>query len=224
MTDFDAAYLLKPYKKQKNNDMTARLRNHSMQYTRKNNNINSGYIFVLAEAKHYIDSDKIKRKLWQFDKFYQLFLLANRIHHTEGTKNHTTFDVHPKFLSTVKYNPILAHIRNYHLFFGAAYWEKNLLVRFKHDVKQRRLFYNDFVHATSNDEKIKAYHKIVNIEKKWYHVDQMPNRINLSDTEIIELEQLKGAMAYVDFIQTSGDRYHVVTTNEPVGITSIPMM
>lgn len=222
ITDFDAAYLLKPYHKNRNKELNDRLKEHSIQYTRKKDKADKNYIFVLAEAKHYIDSDKIKTKLWQFDRICHLFSLANDIHQTKDREKRTEFGVHPKFLSTVQYNQYLAHIRHYRLFFGAAYWQKGLMHHFRQDVKNRNRLYKEFVSA-SDHSKIKTYHAIIAIEKKWYNTDQLPNRPELSNDEIMQLQDLQGAMKYVDFIQPSGERYSIIHTTEPVGISSISL-
>jgi hypothetical protein len=219
ITDFDAAYLIEPYRHDKNN-IHARLKEKGITYTLKRQHNNLHYIFILAEAKHYIDTDKIKLKLWQFDKLIHLFSLANDIIKTNDKEKRKEFGVHSKFLSTVQYNQFLAHINEYKLFFGAAYWQKGLLTRFKNDVEKRNKLYNQFM-IDSGNKKIKIYHDIIHLEKKWYHPNNLPNDPDISDEKILQLQDIKGAMKFVDFIQPSGERYNIVKTTGPVGITSI---
>jgi len=222
LTEFDAAYIIQPYTHNSGN-LNTRLREKNIKYrTLKKQPMNGDNIFILAEAKHYIDVDKIKLKLWQFDKLMNLFSLAKRIHATKNMEKRKEFGVNPKFLSTIQYNQIIAHIHDYRLFFGAAYWQKGLLLRFRDDIEERNRLYNQFVKA-SGDEKIRVYRKLINVEKRWYQPENLPNHPKLSDDEIARLKDLPGAMKYIDIIQPSGERYSVFRPNEPVGITSISL-
>jgi hypothetical protein len=221
ITDFDAAYLLSPYKRA-NYDNVKRLKEKGIIYkTRKNQNIENGrYIFVLAEAKHYIDIDKIKKKLWQFDRICAVFLLANDVVSDISTLEDTK--LHPNFISTVQSHKFMAHVSEYRLFFGAAYWQKNILLRFQSDVEKRKRYCEEFRTAL-NDRKIKLYHDIVQLEIRWYHTNQLPNPIDLSDENITALKDVKGAMNYVDFIEPSGERYRIPTVHDPAGMTALSL-
>jgi hypothetical protein len=212
ITQLDAAFLLKPYTRKFN---YKRLKNLSLPIPTKNPQINMPYIFIMAEAKHFINSDKIKLKLWQFDRICNLFVLAKRINNTPNElKTPEHFGVHPKFISTIQRNNYLANIDESYLFFGAAYWEKTLLNSFESDVNKRNKLINEF-YIQDNDKKIKIYHQICEIENKWYKMNYAPNKSNLSNDEILKIKKIEGAMNYVKFIQPSGERYRIVKENEP---------
>lgn len=130
--------------------------------------------------------------------------------------------VHPNFISTVQSHTFMAHVSEYRLFFGAAYWQKNILSRFQSDVEKRNRYCEEF-RTASNDRKIKLYHDIVQLEMKWYHANQLPNSADLSDEDIVMLTDVNGAMNYVDFIEPSGERYRIPTIHGPAGITALSL-
>jgi hypothetical protein len=57
------------------------------------------------------------------------------------------------------------------------------------------------------------YRKIRELEKKWYahkdFPDQLPPDYNLSDSQILALKEIKGAMNHIQFVLPSGERYKV---------------
>ena len=117
------------------------------------------------------------------------------------------------FLDTVKSYNDMTNIQSYLLFFGASFWEKNLMDNFEKDIARRKEYVNKWYASTTNEDKIKLYRKIRNLEKVWYYSSdtktQLPPDYNLSDEEILQLSTIGGAMGHVQFILPSGERYHV---------------
>ncbi len=213
LTDFDAAFLLTPLKHEVD---YSRLAAASITIPSKKNQIKEGNTFILAEAKHYINREKIKRKLWQFDRIINIFNLAKKIKGGE-----TVQGVHKKFMTTVQRNPFLANIESYTLFFGAAYWEKGLMDDFEDDVAKYKALIDAFNNEKNDNRKVILYKQLCEIEMEWYS-DKATHISTLTVDEITQLGKIDGAMKYVEFIQPSGERYSVKSVvSGPVGIASL---
>lgn len=222
ITEFDAAFLLQTTKYYPD---YSRLKKAGLPIPKTKPQYTDDSIFVLAEAKHYIDTDKIKQKLAQFDRICELFNIIKMISKIpENERKPEDFGVDSKFLKTILHNKYLAHINKTILFFGAAFWKKGLLKDFKNDINIYKNLVTKF-NSNNNEKRIHYYREICRIEHKWYNESYSPNSPTLSDEEILKLNIIDTAMIHVNFIEPSGGRYIIATTREkePFGITSIPL-
>ncbi len=221
ISDLDAAFLISPYNYRAN---YSRLAERGIPAPSKKKYIaEKTNIFVLAEAKHYMNTNKIATKLSQFDRIIEMIAIAKRIDEGEDVPE----GIHPSFIKFVKREPMFSQINECYLYFGAAYWHKDDMQRFNKDVHT----YNDCVLIikdadATNDKKIKAYNTIKRIEEKWYmNTDDeecVPPKRDLTDDEIVELTDIDGAIAHVEVIIPSGERFSVQeNTNEPSGIVAV---
>lgn len=226
LTDLDAAFLLIPYSPTPDYE---RMRTYKIPFLTKDPLCDTSNIFVLAEAKHHMNRNKIATKLWQFDQICNLFALAKQIYNSPSPKHPETYGVTRKFMSTVARNQYLANIDECILFFGAAYWEKGLLRDFQADSKKYKdlaeLFRN-----TSKENKINVYKAIRTIESKWYtNTDHTERKIlDLSPEQIMARDSIGGAISCVKFIEPSGDRYCIMSNpsenqNGPSGISRLSL-
>lgn len=206
ITELDAPFLLKHSIRRAN---YSRLKEAKLSFPSKEKIIDEPSIFIIAEAKHYIDYDKVKTKLGQFDEICTVFELA---------KNPPT-NVTPTFIKTLQHNKYLTNIGESFLVFGAAYWEKRLLFDLEESLETRKDYIKDFLQESGNN-KIELYKKICRIESKWYYPNKQPNRIDLPDDKILALKEINGAMSKVIIIKPSGGRFVVgEQTADPVGIS-----
>jgi len=178
-------------------------------------------IFVLAEAKHYLTRSKIAKKLAQFDKIISFFEAAKTYKRTKS-ESYTR-----DFVMTVLRNDFITNMHTYILFFGASFWDKNMMDNLEHDVAKRKEFIQAF-HTATNTDKIRIFRKIKALEKQWYShkdfKDQLPPDYELSDDKILELQEVRGAMAHIQFVLPSGERYRVPETEpeiKPIGTLPI---
>jgi hypothetical protein len=216
ITDLDAAFILENINMRQN---FTRLKERGMTISPhlfNKNEISDKRIFILAEAKHYIDLAKIKEKLSQFDRICNIFKLANRLDNSEDIEVESKkLKVHKDFISTVKHNKYLSKINEYYLFFGATYWETNIMEKLETDINKRAKLVCAFLEPnnTNNINKVEIYKKICEIDAKWYTPENMPNNPVISDTTIITLTEIKGGLGYTKLIEPSGERYNVVSNN-----------
>jgi hypothetical protein len=172
--------------------------------------------FILAEAKHHINRNKVARKLWQFDHICNMFKAADTL---STSTDPSAFG--SKFTSTVKHNKYLGEIKESFLFFGAAYWEKKLLQHLQAATREWKQLAEEFTHA-SNIEKPAIYEKIRSLESVWYtdrdHKEVQTLKQQMTDEQIMLLNTIDGAMGHIEFIYPSGDRYVVEMKKEPSGM------
>lgn len=211
ITEMDAAFLITPHKPKYNysrltrNEMYIML---PMKYVPTDK-----YKFVLAEAKHHINTKKIKQKLQQFHKLRQLFGFAQRL--TE----HPEIDVasySTQFIDTVKHHPFMANMDTdaCYLYFGAAYWDKGLLERFKQVIEEYKSLALEFeMMATKPERKITIYRKLCKLEHNWFPV----LNVTLLDTEILEMTKIDSIYNLVELILPSGQRFHIPADKGPEG-------
>jgi hypothetical protein len=222
ITDFDAAFLVQNINYQPD---YSRVKEAALPIPKRKAEYTDSVFFVVAEAKHHIDKDKIKEKLRQFDKIRAIFNLMKRISQIpENERKPELLGVSSKFLNTILHHKYLARIDQIFLFFGAAHWSEGLLK----DIKGAASIYRDLVQRIKNappEQKPNFYKHLCLLENKWYEPGKAPNSPNLSPEEIANLTTIDGAMLYVNFIEPSGDRYKVVTKKEkePFGIATIPL-
>lgn len=209
ITEFDAAFLLEPYIYKPN---YTRIKEAKIPYPSKNIVTDISNIFVLAEAKHYINYNKIKTKLWQFDQVRHIFSLAKQV------KSLKELEVTPKFIMTIERNKFLQNIDKSILIFGAAYWEPGLLSKFQNDLNTRENMIINFFKINDITKKKEIYIEICNIESKWYDPENVPNNYNLSIDEINNITYINGAMNYVKIIVPSCNRYNVLEKNNSESI------
>lgn len=206
-TELDAAFLIAPITPKYN---YSRLSRDDMYIMLEKKYIpTDGYKFVLAEAKHYLDTEKIKTKLEQFHKICQTFIFAKNIL-SNPEMNMSMFS--PEFIDTVKHYKYLGSIETSYLYFGAAYWKGGLLDRFQQMINDYNKLSSDFESA-SDDRKISIYRKICKLENNWYVV----NNPLLSDADILKLQKIETIYNFVHFILPSGQRFHVPVDSEPEG-------
>jgi hypothetical protein len=209
LTDFDAGYLLSPYKHVSD---ISRLVERSIPIPSREKWLDMSYICVIAEAKHYISRDKIQQKLYQFDIFSKACLLAKDILNApEELRTAEHFGVNESFIASITNESYIAHITDFILFFGAAYWQRGVFDTFSTDVSNYKEYLTKFASA-NGDQKIRLYKEVLRLENKWYGNYQTPNK-PLSDEDILALESVNGAMKYVEFIVQSGERFTVAHTN-----------
>jgi hypothetical protein len=182
-------------------------------------NISNSYIFVLAEAKHHINKNKISKKLYQFDRIIKLFDLTKTLLNSDKINIEKYA---PSFITSLKHNAYFVYINKCQLVFGAAYWEKGLLEKLQSAVKDYKKLLNNFRYSSSSDEKVRIYHDILALEKHWYPEGKSLH-LDISDQDIILLSDIHGAMEYVDIIYPSGDRFAIDIPEEPIGISVIPL-
>ena len=214
LTELDAAFILEQYSTQKD---YSRLKKYNLPFPSKETTENIGKFFILAEAKHFIDKNKIKQKLKQFEIIIKLFSLAKSV-----KSNNLVQGISEKFKKLVEYNKYLTEITEYILVFGAAYWEGETLLEFENDIEKRKRYIINFLEAT-DDKKVDIYKKICDIEKNWYDKENLPNNPVLSDTAILALTNIGGAMSHIKIIKPSGHRFTIVNTNEVAGVTQYPL-
>jgi hypothetical protein len=199
ITDLDAAFLLKAYKHKAN---LSRLKQFGIKLDKLHIDSTQGSIFILAEAKHFINKSKISEKLGQFNKIRHAFILAKKISNGEEITG-----VSSKFIQTIQRNKYISEIDECYLFFGAAYWDKGLLLRFMDDINRfERLLFN--YNNSDGDIKIQIYNKLIELESKWYTRDSVEST-----------SPYDSPLKYVKIIQPSGERYGVFTPKEPNGIS-----
>ena len=215
ITQLDGAFLLKPAIPVID---TSRFKNEGIPIPLKEN-IPDYYIFVLAEAKHHINKNKISIKLYQFDRIIKLFDLTTTLLNSDKI-NIDKYDSH--FITSLKHNKYFEYIHKCQLVFGAAYWEKGLLEKLQSAVKNYKKLLNNFRSSSSNNEKVRIYHDILNLEEYWYPEGKSLH-LELSDRDIILLPDIHGAMEYVDIIYPSGDRFAIHIPEQPIGISVIPL-
>lgn len=222
LTDLDAAFLLENINMRQN---FTRLKESGISISRRlltKNETDDTCIFIMAEAKHYIDKAKIIHKLSQFDKICNMFKLANKIANSNDIKAEAEkLKVHKEFISTVKHNKYLSKINEYYLFFGATYWEKNIMEILKVDINKRSKYVREFLEPNIPN-KVEIYKKICEIDAKWYAPENIPNNPQISDTSIVTLTEIKGGLGYTKLIEPSGERYNVVSNIESSHIAGIP--
>jgi hypothetical protein len=160
-----------------------------------------GNIFVLVEAKHHINRDKIATKLAQFDKMRAMFKVRNNVLAGMST------GVHPSFLKALDRHPLLGSILESYLFFGAAFWDKGLLQQLQDAIKRCKFLTLQFSKEKDSTKKIKLYNELCTLERQWYQQDT--ERTGLDEEAIIKLESFDSGLNYVECIVHSGDRYKV---------------
>jgi hypothetical protein len=219
LTDFDASFLLEPLKHKPD---LSRLGNKRFSFSLKKDKYDKkmSSIFILAEAKHFLNRNKIAVKLWQFDRICEIFKLA-KLYKTDREK-YDTLVIDKSFALTSERNAYLSEIDSWILFFGACFWEKNLFDILGSDIAEYKNLAYNFKNA-SGDEKIHIYEKICEIERKWYEPGNEPETHRMTKEQILELDTIENALAFVKFIQPSGDRYVIRDKKEPVGMSSIPL-
>ena len=209
ITELDAAFIIKPYNTRKD---YARLKEHKLPFPSKEKINEDGLIFVLAEAKHYIEKSKIKEKLFQFDRIRTIFLMAKKV-----VDNKSSVNVSEKFIKTVQHHKFLSDINETILIFGASAWEKRLLIDFTEALDERKQCIEKFIESSGN-QKINIYKQICQIEQNWYESNQVPNDPELTDDAIMALDNINGAMSHVKLIKPSGNRFSMSDTRAPSGI------
>jgi len=253
LTDLDAAYIITPYEhisnikrlteKIKLDDKT--LKKYPTKQTFSNENI-----FILAEAKHHINLYKIKRKLTQFNSLRRIFLLAKQ----QKESNSETLDseilysetiyVTDKFRKTVNNVPILSEIDESILFFGAPYWENNLLVTFQDDLNMFKKNINEYNNIADNiyiidkieesekksklieniNKKIKLYSSLCSIAKKYYDTVDVPTWCStINKSNILNHKIEDDSLLRIHIIKPSGNRYHVSEEMDIQGISTIAL-
>ncbi len=214
LTEFDAAFLLTPYKPRPN---TKRLAEAGLPFISKEKEYPGTNIFIIAEAKHYITNDTIYEKLNQFEQIVTIFHIAKQIQAGTHVPN-----IHPKFRMMITRINSIANIGESYVFFGAAYWEKDLMRQFENDVDMWNTYSSKFQIANEND-KIRIYTDMIGLEQKWHPHKYESYGPVLTKSEIHQLAKLDGILSHVRFIKPSGDRYVVAQANEPIGIAQIPL-
>jgi hypothetical protein len=220
ITELDAAFLLKPY--EYSHDYS-RLREAGLPIPQKYDNKNPSFIFILAEAKHYIHREKIAEKLYQFDRICEVFTLVYRI--LNKLDDPKKLGVTKEFLSTVQRNKFLANIKDSILFFGAGYWQKGLFQEFKNDINEYIKLVNDFK-SVNGDNKLNIYKRIIELKRKWYGKNYSPSKNEKSSDDIIALNTINDAIYNTRLIQPSGDRFIIQDLDDkkdPMGISTIPI-
>ena len=220
ITEFDAAFLLLPLKHHFN---YSRLKEAGLPIPKKEIDVKGEEnIFILAEAKHFLDDKKIKYKLHQFDRINKIFKIAKMIKNSDNPQ--TIYDelkLHPTFLRVLEYNGFFSSIKESILFFGASYWEKNLLQKLESDIEKRETLINKFYsESQESPKKLDLYKKICTIESNWYNPNEQPNSPHLENNKIMELKEIPGAMGYLKFIHPSGERFKISGHIEPAGTTT----
>jgi hypothetical protein len=220
LTDFDVAFILAPSKKHIDYSRLTEEERKSVKSIKDRYQEEEKKIFMIAEAKHYIDSEKVRYKLHQFDKLNNIFKIANLFYKTDEPEQIIrSFNLQPKFIRTLEGNKkLFSNINKSIIFFGASFWENNLLQNMENDIQKR----NDLITQFKNERadspiKIGFYKKICVIETKWYNPGEAPNNPNLEDNRIRELTEIHGALNHVKFIKPSGERYRIEEPREPVG-------
>jgi len=236
VTELDVALYISPHKKESKTVITfedcpyaknlkfIKKQEQLNNYSSLNNNTrrilqdDDAYL-VIAEAKHNLTYNKIASKLRQFDIILNYFKCVNDV------KNEKTDGLHRKFIMTVKRNNQLLNIKNIHFYFGAAFWGKGIGPKLQNDIKLWKIHAKKFKNSTKSADKIKAFKDIINIEKKWYTDHDNPShqteKLKMTDTQILSLETVDGAMNHLDLIFPSGERYKVDDEKEPEGVLSL---
>jgi hypothetical protein len=202
ITELDAAFLITPVQPKRNYSrlIEAGVRPaFRTEVTRP-----SDSIFVLAEAKHHINLEKISIKLGQFDRIIRMFRAAHDV------ATGSIMGYNKSFIETVRCNKYMGKITKWLLFFGAAYWEKGIRIRMQDAVKIYKQLSEEFSSAT-NERKLDIYNKMYTIEKDWYENVSM-----LTPDTVHDLKEYGNALKYVEFIIPCGGRYCIPTMHEPV--------
>lgn len=161
------------------------------------------FMFVLAEAKHYIHRGKVAQKLQQFERMVDMFRVAHTI-----TPDTDISQYNPVFLTTLERNKFLTAITDWKLYFGALYWEKQLAETLQADIKKCR----DLCFRFNNgQDKLTLYYKIKALESKWY---TSTYNTQLTDDEILQLPKYDSILEKVDIIIPSGNRYTISNINQ----------
>jgi hypothetical protein len=214
LTELDAAFLLTPYKPNPN---TSRLKEKGLPFISKQQKYPGKNIFIIAEAKHYITKDKIYQKLNQFEQILSIVRIAKQIQSETSVPK-----IHPKFIMSIQRDKYIANIDESYIFFGAAYWEKDLMRQFENDVDTWNT-YSSKLKNTDKKGKLRIYTDMIRLEQKWHPHKYISHIPVLTNQEIEELTKLDGVLSHVRFIKPSGDRYVVAQANEPIGIAQIPL-
>jgi hypothetical protein len=220
ITDFDAAFYLSDYifdsddedgyNKEYNQAYNQKYKEAKSIITKTNRTImhEQRDVFILAEAKHYINFKKIRSKLKQFDIICKILNIVRSIYKSENpAETAKSMKIHPKFLDIIGQYDGIHYISKYILLFGAAYWEGKLIDKLKPAVNEYKYLIHKF--SRNREKKIAFYKAICKIEENWYDPENLPNDPNLSDEKIMELKSIDGALAHVEFIFPSGDRFHI---------------
>jgi hypothetical protein len=201
ITELDAAFLLSPIIMKAD---YSRLKERGVYKKYEPVKPTNGCIFVMAEAKHHITTDKIALKLNQFNNIRAMFKAAKDVANGDMLFSET-------FKKTVARNPYLANIQTGVLFFGAAYWGGRLVKDFENDVKQCKEFVKKFALEKDSDKKYRIYLESQDLESKWRDV----NLEIKSVTEVASMKQLTGTLRHVELITPSGNRYLIKEEKEP---------
>jgi hypothetical protein len=178
------------------------------------------FMFVLAEAKHYIHRGKVAQKLQQFERMVVMFRVAHKIPIEVDVSQYN-----PVFVKTVQRNKFLTAIQDWKLYFGALYWEKQLAEELQSAIKQcKGLCFQFSVTVIKNDAqqdslenqknkalKLKIYNDIKSIERTWF-ASSFP--VQRTDDEILQLKTLDCILEKVDIIIPSGNRYSISGINK----------
>lgn len=218
ITDLDAAFLVKPYIRRTN---TRRLRNAGIAPPLGRNNApDNDYYFILAEAKHHVNKNKIAQKLWQFEQIRHRFRLAKRIE--DGTADPR--ESSEQFKRTVQREKYMSKISESRLYFGSPYWDRGLASELSNALQEWNSLADEFQSVSTDEEKIAIFKKIVELETNWYSDTNHPLRTTpksiVTDADIMALTEIDGAMKYVELIVPSGGRYMIVESHSegPEGI------
>jgi hypothetical protein len=160
------------------------------------------FMFVLAEAKHYIHRGKVAQKLQQFERMVDMLRVAHKIP-TEADVSH----YNPVFIKTLERNKFLTAITDWKLYFGALYWEKQLAENLQMDIKQCKDLCFRF---GSGQDKLNLYYKIKALEDNWFVTTRTAQ---LTDDEILRLPTYDSILEKVDIIIPSGNRYTISNIN-----------
>lgn len=220
ITEFDGAFGISPLRYKIDMDRVA---NHGLPKMSKPEKIDTRpQIFVLAEAKHLLNKNKIAIKLGQFDKIMDIFNAAKDYYIT----NNQSYPI--KLKKMVDRDRSITNIRTFMLFFCASFWEDDLIDRLQNDINIRNSMAKKFSMAKNAQEKIEIYRKVRELEKTWYMTPdvagQLPPDYAITDNEILQLKKIRGALEHVQFILPSGNRYNVyeeLNDYEPIGTLPI---
>lgn len=200
ITELDAAFLIAPISPKYNYSRLTREEMYTMLPARYKPT--DKYKFVLAEAKHHMNTKKIKRKLEQFHKILHVFSLANYLM-TNPETNVSAYS--PQFIKTIQRYPFFGNmdINGCILYFGAAYWDSGLLDKFKQTINEYKKLTDEFTSATA-EQKIAIYRTICKLERNWYVIHDPI----LSDSDILlSIKNLHSIYNQVEFILPSGNRF-----------------
>jgi hypothetical protein len=221
ITNLDASFLLTPYTYEPDYSRLYSAKIAKL-IPRQINKILSN-IFVMAEAKHRIDRDKIKIKINQFQRIKNYFFLAKKT--SELLKTNTPKKVIEQlhvmngFITTIQRNPEYANVDTFFLFFGALYWQQGLLLEFRTDLETYTKLSDDFTTASVQQKK-RLYNHLRALEKKWCS-EEFYTQTSIDLEEITKAHEYHGILYSVKLIQPSGERYEILNKKEPLGITNV---